>query len=122
MLLGFRASCRIQDHTHSFVRLLTNAQISFYISISASQAVFSDTGRLITRPAMTETYALLSLFLLEPLLPLAGCSGKKNVGRAVERSLGGVLENSDDEADSDNFHGRIIVDSENGAGKRDEHQ
>jgi hypothetical protein len=40
MLLGFRASCRIQDHTRRFVRLLTNAQISFYISITASQAVF----------------------------------------------------------------------------------
>lgn len=63
------------------------------------------------QPVMLKN-SLLCLFLPEPLLALAGGSGKEHVSRAVESSLRGVLENSDDEADSDDFHCRVVVDAE----------
>jgi len=46
-------------------------------------------------------------------------SGKDDIGRAVEGSLGGILQDTDHEADSDDLHRYVVRNTEQAAGKRD---
>ena len=58
------------------------------------------------------------LALLAPLV-IFRSGGKFHVTGGVQRSLNGVLNNANDEANADNLHGNIIGDSEKGTCYRD---
>ena len=52
----------------------------------------------------------------------AGRCRKNNVRGAVQGRFTGVLDNTDDETNAHNLHGDIIGDTEDGAGKRNQHK
>lgn len=62
--------------------------------------------------------------LLSPFLPieLLRCRRKEHITAAVEGGFDGVLNDTDDEADSDRLHGDIIADTEERASHRNEQQ
>ena len=49
-------------------------------------------------------------------------SGEEHITGAVERSLAGVLQDTDDEANANDLHGNIIADTEGCAGNGDQQQ
>ena len=49
-------------------------------------------------------------------------SSEKHVSGAVQRSLAGIFQNGDDEADTDDLHGDIIADAEGRTSDRDQEQ
>ena len=52
----------------------------------------------------------------------AGRCRENNVRGAVQGRFAGVLDNADDEADAHDLHGDIIGDTEDGAGKGNQHK
>ena len=55
-------------------------------------------------------------------IEILGSSGKEHIAAAVEGSFYGVLDDTDDETDSDSLHGDIVTDSEERASHGDEQQ
>lgn len=82
-----------------------------------SRLVFS-LSSLASNPIRVQNAAL---FLFLPI-ELFCCSRKKHIAAAVEGGFDGVLDDSDDEADSYRLHGDIVTDTKERANHRNEEQ
>ena len=70
---------------------------------------------------MDHKVAVRQLSFLRPLSELGG-SREQHIGGTVQRSLAGILDNADDEADTHDLHSNIVADAERSTGHRYQEQ